>query len=376
MALDFLSGTRVVDLSQYVPGPYASLLLADQGAEVLKIERPGGEPMRSGFGPEGSDGVSPFYKVLNGGKTIVEMNLKNPDDRECFLALLAHSDVLLESFRPGVMERLGFSPDTLRSRFPSLVVCSLSGYGQTGPYRLRAGHDINYLALAGVLAGTGSVDFPAVPAPPVSDYAGGMQAVIAILGALLGRTKSGKGAYLDVSLSEAVLGWQAHALTNESYDAYSMLRGIGNETGGSAVYRVYATFDGRFIALGAQEPKFWENFCNAVDRPDWISRAEEPIPQGALIAEVCALFASRTLSHWRSLLEDCDCCFEAVWEAHELARHPQIVARQMVAAEQWTDSVTQVLYPAWTNGQPPPRRAEAVHEQAEVVRVKWQGHAS
>ena len=154
MALDFLSGTRVVDLSQYIPGPYASLLLADQGAEVLKIERPGGEAMRAGFGPRGSDGISPFYKVLNGGKTVVEMNLKSDGDRECFLALVAQADVLLESFRPGVMERLGFSPETLRSRFPSLVMCSLSGYGQTGPYRLRAGHDINYLALTGVLAGT------------------------------------------------------------------------------------------------------------------------------------------------------------------------------------------------------------------------------
>ena len=372
MALDFLSGTRVVDLSQYVPGPYASLLLSDQGAEVLKIERPGGEPMRSGFGPEGSDGISPFYKVLNGGKTIVEMDLKNEDSRECFLALLAQADVLLESFRPGVMERLGFSAETLRSRFPALVICSLSGYGQTGPYRLRAGHDINYLALAGVLAGTGSVDFPVVPSPPVSDYAGGMQAVIAILGALLGRTKSGEGAYLDVSLSEAVLGWQAHALTNESYDAYSMRRGIGDETGGNAVYRVYATSDGRFVTLGAQEPKFWQNFCDAVDRPDWISRAEEPVPQEALIAEVSALFESQTLSYWRALLEDCDCCFEAVWEAHELARHPQIVARQMVAAEQWTDSVTQVLYPAWTNGQPPPRRPNASYERAEAVLAKWQ----
>ena len=376
MALDFLSGTRVVDLSQYIPGPYASLLLADQGAEVLKIERPGGEPMRAGFGPEGSDGISPFYKVLNGGKTVVELNLKNDDDRDCFLALLAQADVLLESFRPGVMERLEFSPETLRSRFPSLVICSLSGYGQTGPYRLRAGHDINYLALAGVLAGTGTVDSPAVPAPSVSDYAGGMQAVIAILGALLGRTKSGEGAYLDVSLSEAVLGWQAHALTNVNHDAYSMLRGIGNETGGNAVYRVYATSDGRFITLGAQEPKFWENFCDAVGRPDWVSRAEESVPQEALIADVSAMFESQTLSHWRALLEDCDCCFEAVWEAYELAQHPQVVARQMVSAEQWTDSMTQVLYPAWTNGRPPQRRPEAVYRRAEVVRAQWQNQAS
>ena len=349
MALDFLSGVRVVDLSQYIPGPYATLLLADQGAEVVKIERPGGEPMRSGFGPEGSDGISPFYKVLNGGKTVVEMNLKDEGDRECFLALLEQADVLIESFRPGVMERLGFSPDSLRSRFPSLVICSLSGYGQTGPYRLRAGHDINYLALTGVLAGTGTVETPTVPAPPVSDYAGGMQATIAILGALLGRTNTGEGAYVDVSLSEAVLGWQAPALTNVDHGAYSMRRGVGNETGGNAVYRVYKTADERFITLGAEEPKFWHNFCEAVGRPDWISRVHEPVPQEALIAEVSALFEAQTLSHWRDLLEDCDCCFEAVWESHELAQHPQMVARQMISAEQWTDSMTQVLYPA-SNG--------------------------
>ena len=155
-----------------------------------------------------------------------------------------------------------------------------------------------------------------------------------------------------------------------------MQRGIGNETGGSAVYRVYATSDGRFITLGAQEPKFWENFCHAVARPDWVARAEEPVPQEALIADVSAMFESRTLSHWRALLEDRDCCFEAVWEARELAQHPQVVARQVVSAEQWTDAMTQVLYPAWTNGRPPQRRPQAVYERAEVVRAQWQDHAS
>jgi len=373
MALNFLSGIRVVDLSQYIPGPYATLLLADQGAEVVKVERPGGEPMRSGFGPDGSDGISPFYKVLNGGKTIVEMNLKADDDRESFLALLEQADVLLESFRPGVMERLGLGTDMLRSRFPSLVICSLSGYGQTGPYRLRAGHDINYLALAGMLSSTGTTKTPVAPFPPVSDYAGGMQAVISILAALIGRSKSGGGTYLDVSLAESVLGWQSPSLTNVEYAGYPLDRGEGNDTGGRADYRTYRTSDGRFVSLGAEEPKFWENFCNAVERPEWIAQHRAPVPQTSLLAQVSALFETQPLSHWRVLLEDCDCCFEAVWELHELAEHPQLAARQLISPEQWTDSMTQVLYPAWTNGAPPDRRPEAVYSKASVVLADWQG---
>ncbi len=373
MALDFLSGIRVVDLSQYIPGPYATLLLSDQGAEVVKVERPGGEPMRSGFGPDGADGISPFYKVLNGGKTIVELDLKADDGCANFLALLESADVLLESFRPGVMQRLGFGPDVLRARFPSLVICSLSGYGQTGPYRLRAGHDINYLALAGMLSSTGTTESPVTPFPPVSDYAGGMQAVISILCALMGRVTTGDGAYLDVSLSESVLGWQSASLSNIAHTGYSLAPGDGNESGGRADYRTYRTSDGRFVSLGAEEIKFWENFCNVVERPDWISQHRAPVPQTALVAEVAALFETQTFSYWRALLEDCDCCFEAVWEHHELGDHPQLVARQLISPEQWTDSMTQVLYPAWTNGVPPDRRPEALYSEASVVLNKWQG---
>ncbi|MGI9303794.1 MAG: CaiB/BaiF CoA transferase family protein, partial [Gammaproteobacteria bacterium] len=341
-------------------------------AEVVKVERPGGEPMRSHFGPLDSDGVSAFYKTLNGGKTVVELNLKDEADHARLLQFVQAADVLLESFRPGVMERLGLAPERLRERHPRLVICSLSGYGQTGPYRFRAGHDINYLAFCGALASTGTEAVPVAPLPQISDYAGGMQALSTILAALVSRATTGEGAYLDVSLAESVLGWQSPALTQVGRDGYSFARGVGNESGGSADYRIYRTADQRFITLAALEAKFWENFCHAVDRSQWIARQDEPVPQRELIADVSALLKSKDLAYWRERLDGCDCCFETVLDHEEVGEHPQIAARQLIGRYHWPDPLTQVLYPAWVNGEPPRARSAPVFDGAESVVERWQ----
>ena len=366
----FLSGLRVLDFSQYIPGPYAALLLGDLGAEVVKVERPGGEPMR-GIGPLDSDGVSAFYKTLNGGKSIVELDLKSEAGRAHFATLLDAADVLLESFRPGVLERLGLGPAILREQHPRLVVCSLSGYGQTGPYRLRAGHDLNYLAFSGALASTGTEQTPVGPQPQISDYASALQAVATILAALLGRSASGRSAHLDLSLAETVLAWQGHALTAVDRGGYSFERGLGVESGGSADYRLYRTEDGRFLTLCAQEPHFWRNFCTAVERPDWEERHDEPVPQLALIDEVAALFGSQPLSHWRALLDPVDCCFEPVLEHAEIADHPQVVARRMLSRDDWPDPLVQPLYPAWIDGSPPAHRQPPEFAQPARVVERW-----
>ena len=365
----FLSGIRVLDLSQYIPGPYASQMLADLGAEVLKVEAPGGEPMRQ-FGPVDVDGLSRFYKTLNDGKTIIEIDLKSEEGKKTLTRLVELADVLIEAFRPGVLERLGFGYDTLKEINARLVVCSISGYGQTGPYRLRPGHDINYMAFAGGLTSTGSETEPVVPTPPVSDFASGLQGATTILAALFGRQLSGKGAYLDLSLAETVFAWQGMSFNNDEPTAYSLARGTGTESGGVASYRPYRTADGRFLTLGGSEPKFWANFCHAVDHPEWVAREVEPRPQEQLIADVAAMFESAPLAHWSNLLSDVDCCFEPVSEYAELLHHPQVTARGMVAGG--GDSPVQALYPAWINGNPPVARARLRFSDAASAIAQWQ----
>ena len=365
-----LQGLRVVDFSQYIPGPYATLLLAQMGAEVVKIERPGGETMRF-VGPLDSDGISAFYKTMNANKSVVELNLKEPEQRDVLAGLLENADVLVESFRPGVLERLGFSPDSLRQKYPRLIICSISGFGQNGPYRLRPGHDINYLAFSGLLVSTGTRETPTPPSPPVSDYASGMQAATTVLAALVSRTQTNKGAYLDVSMADTVLAWQSMTISNVSREGYSLERGRGVETGAMADYQVYKTADGRFISLGAEEPHFWENFCNAMHRPDWIERHDDGMPQTDLIGQVAATFAAEPLGHWKNLLDDVDCCFEPVLEHAELAAHPQVLARQMVHEENWPDALMQTSLPAWINGSPPPRCKAPSYISAEQVAQNW-----
>jgi crotonobetainyl-CoA:carnitine CoA-transferase CaiB-like acyl-CoA transferase len=380
MALPFLAGVRVVDVSQYIPGPYASLMLADMGADVVKVEPPAGDPMR-GLGPRDRDGISPFWKLMNGGKQVVTLDLKVPAQSEAFAALLASADVLVESYRPGVMERLGFGRERLQVLNPRLVHAALSGYGQTGPWRLRTGHDLNYVALGGGLAASGALGSdkelrPANMAPPVADFASGLQTAMTICGALIGRMRSGKGVYLDLSLTETVLAWQSLNLTAALRPGFEPALAANLLNGGAACYQIYRCADGRFVTLAAIEEKFWANFCTAVGRDSWAGRQWETMPQAALVADVAAVFATRSAAAWEELLGPVDCCFGMVVDPRDVPDHPQIVARAMLTHHESDDPRVEALFPAYVDGAPPSRRPAPVFVEAEAVLKRWHAGAS
>ncbi len=375
---DFLDGVRVLDLSQFLPGPFATQMLADMGARVLKVEPPAGDPLRrlnpvtGQPGPDGGRGI--FYDVVNAGKTVVAIDLKSEAGKRAFESLVGAADVLLESYRPGVLERLGFGRERLESLNGGLVHCALSGYGQTGPKRLRAGHDINYVASTGMFSASGIPQKPVMTWPPAADYASALQAALVITGALAARGRSGKGAYLDVSLSETMLSWQACGLTASSAAAADggLRRGENLLNGGAACYQIYATLDGRFITLGALEAHFWANFCDAVERPGWIGRQHEPLPQTALIDEVSETIAAFPLDHWEALLGDLDCCYHAVLDYAEAAADDHVQARGLVCGGgreggAWTG----VLFPALVDGSPPPPRPPVRDVDVETALAMW-----
>jgi alpha-methylacyl-CoA racemase len=335
----FLDGVRVVDLSQYIPGPFATRQLADLGAEVIKIEPPGGDPMRR-FMQRDGDAPSPVYRHLNRGKRVVELDLKSGPGRAALEALLADANILLESFRPGVLARLGLDRDHIAGINPKLIHCALSGYGQSGPYARRAGHDINYCALSSQAIVSGTAERPVIGYPPIADHAAAMQAAVATLAALHARSRHGQGAYIDISMSESILAWQYIPMLA---DAGERAGNILN--GGAACYNLYQCADGAFISIGAIETAFWANFCNAAGQPGWIERQFEAMPQKELIAEVAQLIAQQTLAHWQSLLDPIDCCFEALLGAEGLAKHPQFDSRQALTP-------AGPCYPAWIDDQP------------------------
>ena len=368
----YLAGINVLDLSQYLPGPFAGQILADLGAEVVKVEPPAGDPMR-GFMFVDEDGISPFYKQVNAGKSIIRLDLKTATDRSVFERLVRQADVLLESFRPGVMERLGFSRERLVDCNSSLVHCALSGFGQTGPHRLRGGHDLTYVALTGGLSATGTEAEPVITFPPLADHAGAQQAVIAILGALVRRSVSGKGSFIDVSLFETALAWQSVGLTVAARIPSQIERGHGLLTGGAAYYHIYRTSDDRFMAFAPIEAKFWSAFCEAVGHPEWALRHQEPMPQKALIADLQDLFGSRTFKEWSALAERVDCCLEPVLEHREVKDHPHVRERGLVHISTGADRAAEVLYPAWIDGRPPAARPPLMELAAEQVLVSWEG---
>lgn len=363
---NLLAGIRVLDLSQFIPGPYTALLLSDLGADVVKIEPPNGDPQRED-GPLGDDQISLWYKIINRNKRIITVDLKDDVGRRHFEILLGSADVLLESFRPGVLERLGFSRSRIEAINPRLIHCALSGWGQTGPYRLKAGHDINYQAMAAILDLSGTREVPVPANPPIADYAGALQSVFLISAALFSRTVTGCGCFIDVGLSDAVvsvIGTEIASLSQESFD---VRRGVGPYAGGWACYHAYRAECGRYVTLGALEARFWANFCRLVDRPDWIQRQYEPRPQSSLIAEVGKLFSSQPADHWTRLLAEAETCFFAVQELKELVSDPQIAERKLLARGE--DGLMDALLPAWIGGAPPPpRRSLRQVDVADVIR--------
>jgi alpha-methylacyl-CoA racemase len=369
MSRRFLSDIRVVDLSQYLPGPFATQMLADLGALVVKVEPPTGDPMRR-INLVDCDGMSPAYKLVNAGKTIVRLDLKEAGDRRAFEQLIAHADILLESYRPGTLDRLGIGRARLTELKPDLIHVALSGWGQTGPYRLRAGHDLNYMALGGGLAGSGTAGTPVIAHPPTADHATAQQAVLAVLAALFDRQRTGQGAYLDVSLMETVLGWQSWSMTL-ARRGMAPARGGDLLNGGAAFYQIYRTADDRFISLGAIEEKFWATFCSTLDQPDWIARHSDPLPQTTLIADVAALIGSRPLADWSERFAGVDCCLEPVLDPTEVPAHPHVEARGQVVETAGPNPLTQVLLGLRIDDAPPPDRIPLRETDIETLLQDW-----
>lgn len=325
-----LAGVRVLDFSMYGPGPYCSMLLGDLGADLVVVDE-GSPRLARGrrHRPETNtaDLTQPLEYMRRNARRIA-LDLKHPDGQHIVQRLAGRADVLIESFRPGVAARLGLGHEDLRRRHPRLVYCSISGYGQSGPYRDWQGHDINYLALGGLLDMTGNPDgAPVLPGTLVADLAaGGLPAVVAILGALLARERSGEGQFIDVSLQEGVVGLLSPMLALAKA-GWPVERGASVLTGGAPWYRVYGTSDGRYIAVGAIEPWLFAELCRRLDHPEWQERQYDRDDWPEMAAEMARIFGAEPLQHWRDLLEPAGVCVTRVSELDDVLDDPQLVSR-------------------------------------------------
>lgn len=331
-SVGLLKELRMLDLSRLLPGPYCSLLLADLGMDVLKVEDPEQGDYTRTIGPVRKKD-SAIFLALNRNKKSIKLNLKIQEGREIFYKLIQSYDIVLESFRPGVMDRLGIGYQELKKRNPCIILCSLSGYGQDGPYQERSGHDINYIGLGGVLEITGAKNgAPVLPGVQIADIGGGgMMAAIAILAAAVHREKTGKGQFLDVSMMDSVVSWLSIHAVKYFMDGELLKRGDMPLTGRYACYQVYPTKDGRHMSLGALEPKFWKNFCEAIGRRDLFDKQFiEGAERLRIIEEIQKLFKTKTQQEWVDFFKDVDACCEPVLTFEEVFQHPQVLHRQMV----------------------------------------------
>jgi crotonobetainyl-CoA:carnitine CoA-transferase CaiB-like acyl-CoA transferase len=322
----------MLDLSRLLPGPYCSLLLADLGMEVLKIEDlETGDYMRKAGPVRKQD--SAYFIAVNRNKKSMTLNLKVKEGKEIFLKLIETYDTILESFRPGVMDRLGIGYEELKERNPRVILCSLSGYGQDGPYRERSGHDINYVSLGGVLDLIGAKDDPPViPGVQMADLgAGGMMSAIAILAAIVHREKRGEGQHLDVAMLDGMISWLSIHAAKYFMDKELPKRGDMVLSGRYACYHVYETKDGRYMSLGALEPRFWENFCETIGRSELVLKqyleGEERLH---LIKEIQKIFKTKTQKDWVDTFKNVDACCEPILNLEEVFHHPHVLHRQMV----------------------------------------------
>lgn len=329
-----LAGIRVLDLSRLLPGPYATLVLADLGAQVDKIEdTAGGDYLRvmppHVTGGEGTEATSSVFLALNRNKRSAVIDLKKPEAKAAFLRLVKTYDVLLETFRPGVLDRLGLSHATLLAEHPGLVICAISGYGQTGPLSQRAGHDLNYIARAGVLGQQGPPDgAPTLPGFQLADISGALYAVIGIASALFERTRTNRGGVVDVAMVETAMPF-AIAGFGLLFGQQPPARGNEALTGAIAPYQTYTTKDGRAMTLASLEPKFWLQFCAGIGREPDMSDLMPGEHQAALKGHLAGVFAAKTLAEWMQFASERDCCLEPVLTPEEAMSDPHLTARKM-----------------------------------------------
>jgi alpha-methylacyl-CoA racemase len=329
-----LDGLRILDLTRLLPGGFCSLMLADFGADVIKVEDTAlGDYIR--WSPPYYRGAhetarSALFLALNRAKRSIRLDLKHDRGKEVLLALVRDADVLIESFRPGVLDRLGVGYERLERENPRLIYCAITGYGQDGPNRDRPGHDINYLALGGLLGLTGEAGGPPVQsAGQIADVGGGaLMAVVGILVALREREHSGRGQMVDCSMFDGALSWLAMVAAETLAGGRSARRGELMLAGSLVCYRPYACADG-YVAIGALEPKFWSAFCRGVGREDLITHAFDP-PGSDTHRDLCEIFATRTREQWRAFASEHECCLEPVLELDEALQTELVAAREMV----------------------------------------------
>lgn len=332
-----LAGIKVLDFSTLLPGPLCTLLLAEAGAEVIKVERPGsGDEMRTYTPKAGADSVN--FALLNRGKRSIAIDLKKPESIDKITPLLREADVLVEQFRPGVMDRLGIGFDSLQKINPGLIYCAITGYGQSGPRAGIAAHDLNYVAESGMLSlAAGADGAPVVPAGLVADIAGGAYpAVMNILLALRSRERDGKGCRLDIAMADNLFTFLYWALGEGELTGQWPGPATALVAGGSPRYQVYRTADGRYVAAAPLEQRFWENFCSLIDLPAAL-RDDAPDPQATRRA-VAACIAKKTAGQWRSLFagKDVCCCIVATME--EAVQDPHFRACRVFQHKLLTDA--------------------------------------
>jgi alpha-methylacyl-CoA racemase len=366
-----LTGMKVLDLTRLLPGGFCTMLFADMGADVLKIEEPGKgdyirwmEPFKGGH--------SSGHLALNRGKRSMTLNLKNERGSEVMLRLVRDADVVLESFRPGVMDRLGVGYSRLAEENPGIVYCAITGYGQDGPYKDRAGHDANYLGFAGVLGIMGPRDGgPSIAGVQIADVGGGgMMAAVGILAALQERGRTGRGRFIDISMMDGAMSWLGFHAAGYFIDGVPPRRGQMRLSGQLACYRVYRCADDKYVTVGALEPQFWAALCKALGVPELVERqAAPPEEQDVIAARIQEILLQRTRDEWVKELSDLDACFGPVNDFAEAFADPQVVARGMRTEVPTSDGPASVVgNPIKTVGEeqaplgPPPGFGEHTEE--------------
>lgn len=326
-----LEGIKILDLSRYLPGPFCTQMLADFGAEVIKIEDPkGGDLMRHVLPL--IEGESAGFFAVNRNKKSMTLDLKKEEGKAIFKKMVASADVVVDQFRPGVMDKMGLGYEELRKINKGIIYCAITGYGLNGPLTYAAGHDLNYLSLAGVTGLNGTFEgMPAVCGMQIADIAGGtLYATIAILLALAGREKSGEGQLCDVSMMDGAISMLA--LTLGQWGGWGKLPLMGDDLlgGGYAFYQIYRCKDDKFVSLGALEDKFWAGFCEKLGKPEWIKQQFDKPLQRKLIADVQAIMITKTRDEWVEFFKDSDICFTPILTMEEMCQNPHVKAREMI----------------------------------------------
>ena len=326
-----LSGVKVLDLTRLLPGPYCTLLMADYGAAVIKIEEPGkGDYIR--WRTPAAEGIGARHLTVNRNKKSVTLNLKTAEGQQIFKQLAAEADVIIESFRPGVMQRLGLGYEDIMQVNERIVYCSLTGYGQTGPYRHLPGHDINYIGYSGILGLIGEKNGkPVVPGVQIADIGGGsLMALAGICMALFHRDRTGEGQYIDVSMMDGAITWLYAAMSDYFVSGKVPERGETRLDGQFAFYNVYETKDGKYMTVGASELKFWKRLCELIGKEEWIALHEGPANvQEQLKQDLGELFKTYDQQHWINLLAQEETCVGPVYDIEDMFSDPHITERDM-----------------------------------------------